>query len=500
MTSVAVERRTWLFGPLPDLLFGCGLLYALGVVALAGSGVAMETLSGWLPFVVLCTGVPHYGATLLRVYGTADARRRYARYGLYFGLAVWATFAFSLATPDFGRWFITLYLTWSPWHYTAQNFGLAMMFLQRGGFAVSFALRRLVKLSFVLSYVVIFAGIHGARSSGGSDPLYSAEGGYQFASLEIPDAIVQVVLWTAMLAYLCVSVVMIHRLLRQGRASRLTPVLALVASQLVWFVVPVLVGRNFPGLFGPKGPTALAFFWVAIAHSVQYLWISVYYARASGIVAATVRGTSGYLGAAILVGAALWIYPAYVCAPGALGILTFDGGLGLLVASAVNLHHFLLDGVIWKLRDVRVGEALVSKAIAGVAPAASPRPRASWPLRVAFVAIGAVAVTFWSVGTWEKEVGYRRAARANDVERLELASRRLALVGRDGPGIHEELGRQRARRGQLEQALDEYRKSQALAPMPAAWSGMSAVYQDAWTTLRNGVNRMRGHVSDHPDD
>src|SRR5512143_1646938 len=100
MTSAAVERRAWLFGPLPDLLFGCGALYPLlvGLVALAAP--ARETVSGWVPFLILCTTLPHYGATLLRVYGTADARRRYSGYGLVFAALVSGAFALSLATPD----------------------------------------------------------------------------------------------------------------------------------------------------------------------------------------------------------------------------------------------------------------------------------------------------------------------------------------------------------------------------------------------------------------
>jgi hypothetical protein len=265
-------------------------------------------------------------------------------------------------------------------------------------------------------------------------------------------------------------------------------VIGLVASQLAWFVVPVLVGRRYPGLWGAQGPIALAFIWVAVAHSVQYLWISVYFARASGVAAATIRATLGYVVTAILIGAALWVVPAYVCAPGALGILAFDSGLGLLVASAVNLHHFLLDGVIWRLRDPRVGEALVPKQDSAGAADALPRQRVGWPLRFTFAAIGSVAVAFWSIETWEREVGYHWASQANDVERLEIASRRLAFIGRDGPGIHQELGRQLVIRGRTAQALDEYRKSYELAPMPAAWPGMSAIYERLWTRIRKLVN------------
>ena len=101
---------------------------------------------------------------------------------------------------------------------------------------------------------------------------------------------------------------------------------------------------------------------------------------------------------------------------------------------------------------------------------------------------GSVAVAFWSIETWEREVGYHWASQANDVERLEIASRRLAFIGRDGPGIHQELGRQLVIRGRTAQALDEYRKSYELAPMPAAWPGMSAIYERLWTRIRKLVN------------
>ncbi|MEX2207808.1 MAG: hypothetical protein WEF50_16405 [Myxococcota bacterium] len=488
MTSAAVERRAWLFGPLPDLLFGCGLVYPLMVGIVAAVGFSREAVAAWVPLLILCTSIPHYGATLLRVYATAEARRRYSNYGLVFGLVVWGAFALSLGTPDLGRWFITLYLTWSPWHYSAQNFGLSLMFLQRGGVAVDAPLRRLIKLSYVLSFVVILAGIHGATFTSGSDPLYSGQGGYEFASLEVPDALIRPLLALATLAYVGVTAVMLLRLQRRSSLRTLTPVLGLVASQLVWFIVPVLLGRSFPGLYGQKGLTALAFVWVAIAHAVQYLWISVYYARASGLAAATASATLGYIGAATLVGAALWVVPAWLLAPGVFGVLAFDAGLGLLVASAVNLHHFLLDGVIWKLRDARVGAALVAKPVPEPAPALGLRTNVSWPLRAGIAAVGALAVAFWSIGTWEREVGYRQALLHDDVERLELASRRLALVGRDGPEIHEDLGRKRAQRGERAKALEEYRKSQALAPMPDAWPGMGVLYTRAWNAIRERFN------------
>ena len=65
-----VANDRWLFGPVPDLVFGCGVGYALilAVVILIG-----HDLQGWLPggvlvMVVTLANTPHYGATLMRVY------------------------------------------------------------------------------------------------------------------------------------------------------------------------------------------------------------------------------------------------------------------------------------------------------------------------------------------------------------------------------------------------------------------------------------------------
>jgi hypothetical protein len=469
-------RRPWLLGPAPDLLLGCGLGYALLVLALAALGIRMDTLNGWLPLAILVTGIPHYGATLLRVYTTAEARRRYARYAFHLGAVVWGGFVASLFSARLGTLFITLYLTWSPWHYTGQNFGLAMMYLRRGGFEVSPGLRRLVQGSFVLSFALVFVNIHGNASRGGSDPLYAASEAYRFAPLGIPEGISAALLGLAGVAYGLSTLIMLWRIGRQGGLARLLPVLALVASQAVWFVLPVVLGRVAPALVGPNGATAFAFIWVALAHSVQYLWISVYYARVAGTVAQTARATVRYLIAAVLVGAALWVVPAFVCGPSALGRLPFESGLGLLVASAVNVHHFILDGAIWKLRDAPVGKVLVERE--GPAPAAAGQAGFPWPARMAFAAVGLLAAAAWVVATWEKEMGQRRATAAGDVERLEVAARRLALLGRDGPRIHVALGGLLAKRGVAQKALAQYEQSLSLAPTAAAWVGIGKLHED----------------------
>lgn len=467
MSTAVAAPRPWLFGPWPDLLLGCGIGYGLLVVALAAIGVPMGSLEGWLPLVVLVTGIPHYGATLLRVYGTESARRRYFLHAFPLGFLVWGAFAGALAAPRLGTWLITLYLTWSPWHYTAQNFGLAMMFLRRAGITVAPPLRRLVWTSFVLSFVLVFVNIHGSASSGGADPLQAASASYRFAPLGIPTRFALGALAVAGAAYVVVTGLVIRKLAKLAGIARLAPALALVLSQAAWFVLPVLLGLARPALYGPGGATALAFIWVAIAHSVQYLWISFHYARASGSVAKAAPAGLVYLGKTVLAGSAIWVFPALVCAPGVLGILPFESGLGLLVAAAVNLHHFILDGAIWKLRDGAVGNVLVGQTSAARQAAPTARGLGAWVSRAAFVAVGLATAGAWAAAAWEKEMGIRRAAAAGNLARVEAAARRLALLGRDGPRIHVAIGRLREARGEKDAAHAAYEAALALDPEDA---------------------------------
>lgn len=469
METARAAPRPWLLGPSADLLLGCGLGYGLVVLALAASGAPMGSLDGWLPLVVLVTGIPHYGATLLRVYGTESARRRYFLYAFPLGFLVWAAFAASFGVPRLGTALITLYLTWSPWHYTAQNFGLVMMFLRRAGLSPTPALRRLVQASFVLSFSLVFLNIHGSASTGGADPLQTSSAMYRFAPLGIPARLALCALAVVGVSYVAVTIFALRRLLSFAPPSRLAPALALVASQAAWFVLPVLLGFVQPNLYGPRGATALAFIWVAIAHSVQYLWISFHYARASGSVAKTAPSGLWYLGKTVLAGSVIWVLPAVVCAPGALGLLPFDAGLGLLVAAAVNLHHFILDGAIWKLRDGTVGNVLVGQTIAAASASPAAKGLGAWAARAALVAAGLVSAGAWAASAWEKEMGLERAAVNGDLARVRVAAQRLALLGRDSARIHVTIGRLLDTRGEKAAAHEAYEAALALDPEdPAA--------------------------------
>ena len=65
-------------------------------------------------------------------------------------------------------WVFTLYICWSPWHYTGQNYGLLMMFARRGGAQITSNERRWLHAAFVASYVMLLASF---MTGGSTDPL-----------------------------------------------------------------------------------------------------------------------------------------------------------------------------------------------------------------------------------------------------------------------------------------------------------------------------------------
>lgn len=458
------------------MIFGCGVGYAVLTLLLALVRPRMEALQGWLPFLILLTGLPHYGATLERVYSTAAARQRYGRYALAFGLLVWGAFVATVVSRRGGSWLVTLYLTWSPWHYAAQNFGLVMMFLRRAGADISARFRRMIQLSFVFSFLLVFVNIHRNAPFAVNDPLYAASAArdaVQFVRLGIPDGVAKALLVCLGLAYVGFTTVSLVGISRKTESGKGSPAIALLSSQSVWFVLPIVLGQTIPAWVSQAGPAALQFIWVAIAHSVQYLWISLHFARMAGRTEATRASMLRYFGLAVALGATLWVFPVLLANKTGLSRMPHESGLDMLVAAAVNLHHFLLDGVIWKLRDAPVRQALVDGRSEAAAPV-QKSTNVAWA-RGVVVAAGLIAVACWLIAAWEQEVGRRRAVASGDLERVQMAAKRLAWVGRDGPRIHVAMGKLWQQRGDDEAAMIEYQRGIDLWPTLNAWVGVGKI-------------------------
>lgn len=479
----------WLHGRTADLLLGSGVAYLLSIPVLL-LAAAEWGFSSWsvtvAALLALAFNIPHYGATILRVYDQREDRRRYALFSLWATAGIVILFVLGLQYAVLGSLLITLYWSWSPWHFSGQNYGLALMFLRRRGLAVDVFTKRLLYASFVLSFALALLVVH-VDSSGGqvwAEPLRTDET-YEFVSLNLPLDLVRGVAPLLVLAYLGTLVAAAIRLARGRRLADLAPVGGLALTQAMWFLLPsalMIQGQKMPALI-------FTVTWISAAHSIQYLWVSSYFARRQQPSLRMPR----YLGRSLLAGAAVTLFPAVIFAPNLLGRVPWTEGLSILLFSVVNLHHFVLDGAIWKLRDGRVARFLLRDSPPD--DVAAP-PGRSW-LRPVLAAVGAVAVVIACVDVWEREVGILRSQ--DDLARIRTAADRLALIGRAAPRLHTQIAGVLAQRNELEESVREFERSLEIYPTADAWFGLGVVRaaQGHWPESRAALDEALALRPDH---
>lgn len=461
----------WLHGRFSDLGFGAGLVY-LPVFLLLALGLFPKVPARFLPLVVLAFSTPHIGATLLRAYERDEDRRAYRFFTVYATVAIATAFGVGLYVPLVGSIMITLYFTVVPWHFTGQNFGIALIFLRRGGIEVSPALRRFVYLACSLPFALWILAIHGEQQGLiGYAPLNTIGTAYEFISLQIPGFVQAPLMGIAFGAYLYVLGECGVRLAGRGVFRAAFPALVLLLVQGLWFAAPVL-GRFIydDAQMGPLSGSraAYTFVWISMTHGIQYLWVTTYYAKRQQPETAT----SLYLVKALFAGSAIYGLPLLVMTPALLGSLSYTGGLYLMVAGALNLHHVLLDSAIWKLRNSRIASVLFGgdAKVSGVA--IMPR-RSQW--RYLVYASGALAVAISISVPLESMFRLAPAQRARDTAAYGASLERLTWMGRDSAKRRTILGVLLAEEGNAEEALEQFERSVLLRPNVEAWLNIGAL-------------------------
>lgn len=467
------SETRWLHGPISDLGLGAGLVYA-PVFGLMAFGAFPQLPQSFLPLLVLALSTPHLGATLLRVYERDEDRRAYRFFTVYVTLAIAAMFLVGLYVPIVGSIMITLYFTVVPWHFTGQNFGIALIFLRRRGVEVTPELRRFVYLACLLPFALWILAIHGVQQ-GPVDyaPLNTKGTIYRFISLQIPSVIQGPLMAVAFGSYVYALLECAVRLAGRGSVRAAFPALVLLIIQGVWFAAPVL-GRialddtAMGPLSSPRA--AYTFLWISITHGLQYLWITTYYVRREGREVSTVR----YLGKALLAGSAIYGIPLLILAPAVLGRLSYGGGLYLMIAGALNLHHVMLDSAIWKLRNTRIASILI-RGDSRAANAAT-MPAGSW-IRYSVYVSGVLAVAINIAAPLEGRFNLRPARDAGDPEAFAASVQRMTWMGRDHADRRTRLGVLLASTGETDRAREQFERSVALQPNVEAWINIGALQE-----------------------
>jgi len=288
---------------------------------------------------------PHFSATVYRLYQNLDNVRQFPVTAIGVPLLMIAGVAASLWQPEWvAPYFVTLFLIWSPYHYSGQTIGITMLYARRSGFVVGprqrIALSTFVYSTFILSFV----------SSRNDQPIIRY--GVSIPVIHFPA-------WfgAILIATMCVgATVFLWFVFIWCRSQRSVPPLIILlpaVAQFVWFM--------------PGRQTAMFYEFVPLFHSLQYLYIAwamqiglrlgqPAHGKAAGSVwQETFRwGVRNYIGGMLLFIALPWLL-CWIDVP----LLTSAG----IIIAAVNIHHFFVDGVIWKLRDARETSPLMMSSV-----------------------------------------------------------------------------------------------------------------------------------------
>jgi len=333
----------WIYKPWIDLVVGCG---AWSAPLLLVTGAVGSKAAGWsfaFYMLALFFNYPHFMATVYRAYHSYDEFAKYRFFTVHVALLLACAGLIAHLWYPLLPWIFTLYICWSPWHYTGQNFGLLMMFARRASLSPTNREREALHLAFIASYLMLLFSFHTGSS-----------GDALILSLGLPAKFTLPARATLGLFFIAASGWALFSMARRNSWKALVPTATLVTTQFLWFLLPAVVellsGKEVPQTRYSSGI-------LAVLHSAQYLWISSYYqekeAKAAGH---TSWSFPRYLLTLVVGGIALfvpgpWIVSRLFHADFAASFLTFT--------ALVNLHHFILDGAIWKLRDSRIAALLV---------------------------------------------------------------------------------------------------------------------------------------------
>jgi tetratricopeptide (TPR) repeat protein len=335
----------WINSPWLDLIVGCGAWSA--PLLLLAYYASRSSAMGWsIAFygLALFFNYPHYMATIYRAYHTAADFQKYRIFTVHITALIVLTLILSHVWFRAIPWIFTLYLVWSPWHYSGQNYGLFMMFARRGGANPSAAGRRALYSAFLISYLILLLSFLTGPSN---DPLFISPG--------IPERISSAAALLLGVAFIGCSAYGWSVLAPQVGWRRSLPSLTLFSTQCLWFLLPISLSVAV-GLRLPQSRYSSGVF--AVMHSAQYLWITSYYARRE----AGVKGGAGwrpfaYFAVLVAGGIALFVPGPWLASR----LFHYDFGASFLIFTAlVNIHHFILDGAIWKLRDSRIAALLLN--------------------------------------------------------------------------------------------------------------------------------------------
>ena len=341
--------RYFVNAPIDALLIGGASLVLYAVFRLRPHLASSPSVASLAATLVWVCNYPHFASTNYRLYHSRSSIAQYPLTSFVTPLVMVAAVVGCYLSPnDIAPLFIKLYLLWSPYHFSGQTLGITMVYARRAGFVIDGWLRRCLTAFIFLTFAVQNAwaevGLH-------VNPFY----GIQYPTLGVPVWLPQT-LTKLMWASLAATIGMLMWKIANGGPRVPLIVLLPAFTQYVWFVAT------------PAGQFS---YMVPFFHSLQYLLIAWNVQLKEGLaerkrdpsVRYVFSESSRWMAINIVGGYALfWGLPhlgSHFGKP-----LAFSTAVML---AAIQVHHFFVDGVIWRLRNPAARSPLSSsiRAVSG---------------------------------------------------------------------------------------------------------------------------------------
>jgi hypothetical protein len=291
---------------------------------------------------LLVTTCTHFGASTVRLYSMPGSARSWPVLTTVFPLVTLAVLTLCISQAALlGYAFQALYFTWSPYHYAAQTYGLALMYAYRSGCTLAEGERRWLRAACLAPFAYAFL----TRGQSGLDWL-APQALKAVPAFEAVRYSAQALLGPLVFAGPLLVYIALWR--RRGRPLPLISLLAMLSNGVWW--------------------TAFVFFkafvWATMAHGVQYLAIVMLFHVKDRAAQPGDRHGAVYH--------ALWFYGmsfalAYALFD-ALPLAYVAAGFGrvesmLMVVAAINVHHFIVDAFIWRFSKGGRNRVIVDGAV-----------------------------------------------------------------------------------------------------------------------------------------
>ena len=333
LTVPRLAARGWRWGrafihPAFDIaVIGGGLSLAVVAWLLVYGTRGPSLMTLWV--LALLVNSAHFAASTVRLYTKPDAVRDMPFVTLVLPLLMVALVTAGLVFPaGVGRHLVALYFTWSPYHYAAQAFGLALMYCYRSGVSVSSAEKRLLRLACLVPFLYAFLD---ARGAGIEWFVPAGILGHPWAG----TARVALLGVLRPASYALPAALLLAGALGRGPALPVISAVIMLANAVWWTTLRYLD----------------AFVWATVFHGLQYLAIvSVFHVRDQERKPSNVHGwffhTATFYVTCLILG---WVL--FFRWPQTYWLMGFGiAQSGLLVTAIINIHHFVVDAFIWKLK------------------------------------------------------------------------------------------------------------------------------------------------------